>query len=212
MKVIDLTHTIKPDMPMYPGSAQPEISTVADYDADRYRESLLSVFSHTGTHMDAPAHIIPGGTALDLVEPSSFIGTAAVIDCSGPDGGKIESAFLERYKKVLESVDFVLFYTGHSRLWGSGKYYEPYPYLSEEAARLIVSAGIKGVGIDTFSVDPMDPPSLSAHRVLLSAGVLIIENLNNLDLIKDQIFEFYALPLKYENADGAPVRAVAVMR
>ena len=86
------------------------------------------------------------------------------------------------------------------------------PVDDAETARLIASYGKKGVGVDTFSVDPMDPPSLEAHRILLSAGVLIVENLNDLNLVKDTVFEFYALPLKFENADGAPVRALAVMR
>lgn len=197
---------------MFPGSAQPEISTVADYEQDLYRESLISVYSHTGTHMDAPAHIIPGSMTLDDMDPSSFAGVAAVIDCSDLNGAMITAAFLDRYENILKKVDFILFYTGHSRYWNTEKYYEPYSFLSEDAARLIVSSGMKGVGIDTFSVDPIDPPSLTAHRILLSSGIVIIENLNNLDLLGNQIFDFYALPLKIYKSDGAPVRAIAVIR
>ena len=212
MKVIDLTHTIRPDISMFPGSAQPEITTVADYEQDFYRESLISVYSHTGTHMDAPAHIIPGSTTLDEMDPSSFAGAAVTVDCFGSNGGMITAEFLAKYEDILKKVDFILFYTGHSRYWNTKKYYEPYPFLSEDAARLIVSNSMKGVGIDTFSVDPMDPPSLAAHRILLSSGIVIIENLNNLDLLGDQIVDFYALPLKYDRSDGAPVRAIAVIR
>ena len=81
--------------------------------------------------------------------------------------------------------------------------------MDEEAARYLVSCGLKGVGTDAISVDPVEAGHLPVHRVLLGAGMVIVENLRLKELAGERRVRFYALPLKYRNADGAPVRAVA---
>ena len=81
MKVYDLTHTIKNDMPVYPGTEQPRLTTACTIEEAGYRETLLHMFSHTGTHMDAPAHMLPEGTILDSYDAEKFTGTALVVDC-----------------------------------------------------------------------------------------------------------------------------------
>ena len=73
------------------------------------------------------------------------------------------------------------------------------------------AAGKKGIGIDAISIDPIDSFELPMHRIVLGAGLVIVENLTNLEQLIDRTFRFAALPLKYENADGAPVRAVALV-
>ena len=83
MKVYDLTHTIKNDMPVYPGTEQPKLTTACTIEAAGYRETLLHMFSHTGTHMDAPAHMLLDGAALDSYGADKFTGTAVVVDCRG---------------------------------------------------------------------------------------------------------------------------------
>ena len=211
MKVFDLTHTMTPTIPVFPGTEQPVIEKASDYGSDGYRESSLAFYSHVGTHMDAPAHIIPGGIELDSMDVNSFFGTAAVVDCSDITCGEIGMEHITPRLGILDSVDFILFYTGHSRFWGSAKYFEPSPWLSMDAARYIVLSGKKGVGIDTFSVDPFG--CLDSHGILLSGGAVIIENLCGLEqLTGATTFELYAMPLKFEHSDGAPVRAAAIIR
>ena len=81
MKVIDLTHTIRPDMPVYPGTEQPKFLPANSYEQDGFRETLMQMYTHTGTHMDPPAHLYPGEKTLDQFPADQFIGKALVIDC-----------------------------------------------------------------------------------------------------------------------------------
>ena len=88
MKVIDLTHTIRENMPVYPGTETPRLTPANSYEKDGFRETLLRMYSHTGTHMDPPAHLFPGRTTLDQFMPEQFIGKALVIDCRDLEEGQ----------------------------------------------------------------------------------------------------------------------------
>lgn len=81
MKVIDLTHTIRENMPVYPGTEPPKLSPTSSYESDGFKETLLQMYTHTGTHMDPPAHIFSGRTTLDEFPVEQFTGKALVIDC-----------------------------------------------------------------------------------------------------------------------------------
>ena len=102
MKVYDLTHTIQNDMPVYPGTEQPKLTTACTIEAVGYRETLLHMFSHTGTHMDAPAHMLLDGAALDRYPGEKFAGTAVVVDCRERES--ISLPLLQSYD--LDGVDF----------------------------------------------------------------------------------------------------------
>lgn len=115
MKVYDLTHTIQNDMPVYPGTEQPKLTTACTIEAVGYRETLLHMFSHTGTHMDAPAHMLLDGAALDSYPGEKFAGAAVVVDCRERES--ISLPLLQSYD--LDGVDFVLFCTGWDKKWGS---------------------------------------------------------------------------------------------
>ena len=130
MTVIDLTHTIREDMPVYPGTEQPRLTTACTVSQCGYRETLLHMFSHTGTHMDAPAHMLLDGAALDSYGADKFAGTAVVVDCRGQE--RISLPLLQSYD--LSGVDFVLFCTGWDKKWGTPGYYEGFPCLTAEAA------------------------------------------------------------------------------
>ena len=94
--IIDLTHTITPDTFVYPGTPSPAFSATRTIARDGARETLLQVGSHTGTHMDAPRHILPDGSGLDRLPPSQFCGRAAVIDVSHLGAGGVVTADLLR--------------------------------------------------------------------------------------------------------------------
>ena len=89
MRIVDFTHIIEPTMPVYPGTEPPHLTAANTYEKDGFRETLLEIYSHTGTHMDAPAHIIPGRPTLDTLPTERFVGKALVIDCSCVTEGEI---------------------------------------------------------------------------------------------------------------------------
>ena len=212
MKVIDLTHTIKEGMPVFPGTEPPKLAPASTFEKDGFRETLLTMYSHTGTHMDAPAHIFQDGTTLDKIDVINFIGKAALIDCTSiVENEEIEYDLIEKNKDIIDKCEFIVFYTNWSKYWNTEKYLYKYPIISDEVAEFIVSSKKKGVAFDTISVDTIDSLTLSNHHKLLSNNVLIFENLTNLSEIKSNHFTFCALPLKFENADGAPIRAIAII-
>lgn len=213
MRIVDLTHTITEDMPVYPGTERPTLRPASTYEADGFRETLLGMYSHTGTHMDAPAHIFPGGRRLDDYPAGHFVGGAVTVDCSSPaPGGLITMAHLAPQASRLERADFVLFRTGWDAFWKEDAYFRGYPCPDAEVMEYLAGAGKKGIGLDSISLDPVDMAHLPNHRRILGLDhTVIIENLANLDQTGSDLFSFYVLPLKFENSDGAPVRAIAVL-
>ncbi len=212
MTVIDLSHIICPDMPVYPGTNPPTLVPANTIEYDGFRETVLTMYSHTGTHTDAPAHLISDGITLDKFPAAQFVGTAIVIDCTKlSNSNEIPLSLIMQYKKELTDIDFLLFYTAWDKFWGTDKYFNSYPCLTNEAADYIRSLKIKGIGVDTISIDPVGVPLVNHNTLLCDNNFVIIENLTNLDKIGDGSFHFMALPLKYADADGAPTRAVAVI-
>ena len=206
MKVYDLTHTIRNDMPVYPGTEQPRLTTACTIEEVGYRETLLHMYSHTGTHMDAPAHMLPDGATLDSYAPEKLAGAAVVVDCRGEKA--ISLPLLQRYD--LSGVDFVLFCTGWDKKWGTPAYYENFPCLTAEAAAYLAALPLKGVGEDSISLDPCDSTDFPNHITLMKAGFINTENLTGLDALLGRRFTFVTLPLKFENADGCSCRAIAM--
>ena len=126
MNVLDLTYVISPDMPVYPGTEGPTLSPANTYEKDGFRETLLSMYSHTGTHMDAPAHLFADRSTLDVLPAAQFVGKATVIHCTGlGEGGKITMEHL-RKNPAAEQADFLLFYTGWGKYWGKPEYFGDY--------------------------------------------------------------------------------------
>ena len=206
MKVYDLTHTIRNDMPVYLGTEQPQLTTACTIEEAGYRETLLHMFSHTGTHMDAPAHMLLDGAPLDSYGTDKFTGIAVVVDCRGETD--ISLPLLQRYD--LDGVDFVLFCTGWDKKWGSPEYYEGFPCLTADAAAYLATLPLKGVGEDSISLDPCGSVDFPNHITLLRADFVNTENLAGLDALIGRRFTFVTLPLKFENSDGCSCRAIAM--
>ncbi|MCP5052187.1 MAG: cyclase family protein [bacterium] len=209
--VIDLTHTITPGMPVYPGTEPPCIDVACTVEKDGFVERKLSFFSHTGTHIDAPAHILPHGPTLDQLPIGTFTGPGSKIDLTGINGNKIGLSHIQPFEGLFETSDFILLHTGWSRFWGVANYFGDYPVLTPEAARWILGFKLKGIGLDMISIDAMDAGSLPIHNIILEQSI-IIENLTRLDQLPETGFNFSCFPLNIEAADGSPVRAVAVVR
>jgi len=213
MKIIDLTHTISESMPVYPGTEGPKLQNANTYEEHGFRETLLTMFSHTGTHMDAPSHLFSEGTTLDLFQVEQFIGKGLVIDCSDlQEGDRITINYIEKVQEKADKAQFILFNTGWDKHWGTSSYFGEYPYITEEVANYLSNTKKKGVGLDVIGIDPISDENLTIHRkILVKNNIVIIENLTNLEKIGNELFTFCALPIKYSNSDGAPIRAIAIL-
>jgi kynurenine formamidase len=203
MKLIDLSHVLETGMAVYPGDpVSPRIQRLSDHGAGSHRSSALDTGCHAGTHIDLPLHFLAGEPALEAFPAERCVGTAVVVDA--PAGAAPPS--------VLDGVDpagldFVLLRTGWSRHWGTPRYYADWPHLAPATARRLAAMSLKGVGLDTPSIDPFGEET--AHRLLAAAGLINIENLANLAALPAGRFELLVLPLRLSGAEASPVRAVA---
>lgn len=212
MKIIDLTHTVTNDMTIFPGGEQPDNHVISTVAVNGWKETRLHMNSHNGTHMDAPAHVLEDGTTLDKIDVVNFVGMAALVDCTSVgEGEEIGLELIEKNKDIIDNAEFIIFKTNWSKYWNSDKYLGEYPIISDEVVDFIISSKKKGIAFDTISVDPINSSTLPKHHKILSNNILVFENLTNLDAVDNNLFVFCALPLKFENADGAPIRAIAMI-
>ena len=212
MRIADFTHIIEPSMPVYPGTEPPHLKAANTYERDGFRETLLELYSHTGTHMDAPAHLFPDRPTLDQLPAEQFAGRALVVDCSDAKAGEILGMDrLAGKREKADQADFLLFRTGWDRFWGREEYFGDYPVIGPDVVDYLIASGKKGIGLDVIGVDPIADTNLSIHRLLLQTGkIVVIENLTNLEQAGGELFTFCALPLHYRDADGSPIRAIGI--
>jgi len=208
-KIIDLSHPIAAGMPVYPGTPAPVVKTLAQIASDGYREDSLALSSHTGTHIDAPAHVFLDGASLDQYPPETFLGTAFCMALL-PE----ESLQLEVLRWLLEAEkapDFILFYTAWEQCWGTPAYFDQYPMLHRQSAELIGSLSPRAIGIDAPSFDRVSDTAYPLHRFFLAKNILLIENMCGLKPLAGQFFTLLCAPLPLAEADGAPARIFAVL-
>ena len=112
MRCMDLTHLISREMPVYPGTEPPRLQPANTYERDGFQETLLTMYSHTGTHMDPPAHLFAGRTTLDQFPVEQFIGRALVIHCPElREGERVPFSAVERVRPLADQAEFLLFHT-----------------------------------------------------------------------------------------------------
>ncbi|MHC4943806.1 MAG: cyclase family protein [Planctomycetota bacterium] len=210
MKIIDLSHTVRTGMAQYPGDKPlPRIESRAVHEQDGYQNSFMEMNCHLGTHIDTPLHFMEGRPGLEEIALDRFFGKARALDLPCGDLPEaIPPAVLEGID--LESVDFILFRTGWERHWGSDRYYEAWPFVSEALALRLAAARLKGVGLDAPGLDP--PGIRTVHDLLAAAGMINVENLANLSLLPGGLFDLVVFPLKLAGAEASPVRAAALVR
>jgi arylformamidase len=201
---IDISVPICDAMVHWPGDPPVRIQRVQDIErGDSHTLSAMSIGSHTGTHVDAPAHFIRGGETIDRMALNVFVGKARVLEIK--DEESIKVAELLQYK--IRRGERILFKTGNSSLWKSDKFSEDFIFLSPEAAQFLADQGIKLVGVDYLSVGGYRGGGGIQHKVLLAAGVCVIEGLN-LSEVAPGAYHLVCLPLRLENGDGAPARVI----
>lgn len=211
MHLIDLSHVIEPDMPQWSGDDQPlKIHRRSEHGLGNHMSSSLEFGCHVGTHLDGSLHFLSGQPGLHKIPINEFAGPALVVDAAaaGTDDDEpvmLTVDLLEGHD--LSKVEFVLFHTGWDRHWRSENYYRHWPWLSEDLARVLASSNLKGVGLDTPSLDQRS--GSIAHDLCAAAGMVNLENLTGLGTIADRTVQFMALPLKLYETEASPVRAVA---
>ncbi len=200
MQLIDLSQTLNKSTPVYPGDPAFRFQKAAVLEKNGYQDHLISFGNHNGTHVDAPSHMIKGGKNLNRIPIDQFFGNGIYIKVTN------KKFSLKEIKKAgIKRGDIVLFHTGMSDIYTSAGYFTNYPAISQEIANYLVGKKVKMVGVDMCSVDHEPFP---VHKTLLKNGILIIENLTNLKVLKGKTFKVYSFPLKLE-IDGSPARVIA---
>lgn len=211
MNVVDLGHPITDGMVVFPGDAVPSVKPGAAIETDGWRTTLVYMSSHAGTHIDAPAHMLADGKYLDEMPCEKFFGCAIVADVRGNVDRKIEVDDIKVSREDMECADFLLFRSDWCAKWDTEEYKTGYPTLSAEAAEWLTRQNLKGIGVDTLSVDTVDSSDCEIHKILLRGGLLIIENLCQLYKAGEAPFCLAALPLSLKKQDGGPARVMAVL-
>ena len=212
MKIIDLTLTVSDKIPTFPGSPQPNLIPWENIKEDGYNLELLFLSSHTGTHMDAPHHFLEKGAKIHEISLKKLVSEAALIQSRKGSGESITKTDIQKFEKKSGKIDgfsSVIFQTGWQRNLQKKYYFTKNPGLSVSAAKYLASKKINLVGIDSPSIDLGKDAKFSVHQIFAKKGILIVENLANLDKIKSSKFHLVVLPLKLKNATGSPVRAIA---
>ncbi len=186
MRIIDLTHHLSDDMAIYPGLPRPSFRPIANVEEDGYAMSEYHLLNHIGTHVDAPAHQIAGGATLDEIPLERLVTGAVTIDVSAREPGPIGVDELAPHLEKIREGDLVFLYSDNGRNYGTDAYWTGWSYPDADAARALIEKGISGIGFDGPSADPVDSTTFDLHRIWLSAGRLILENVTNLDQLPER--------------------------
>ncbi|MHC4242849.1 MAG: cyclase family protein [Planctomycetota bacterium] len=206
-RVIDLT------LPLASGAKGISIEPAKRLETDGWNASTLCLYSHCGTHIDAPIHFGVGTETIDAINVENFIGPAWVADVR-PIGPRalIEPHHLGAIAEKFKPGESLLICTGWSAYYGQEQYRQELPRISEELAKWCVDKKVRMLGVEPPSVaDVNNIEELTAiHKILFEGGVIVVEGLANLTSISKSQVTFIALPLKIAGGDGAPARAAAV--
>lgn len=190
----------------WPGDPEPILERLLDMDqGEEVNVTFLKMTAHTGTHLDAPCHFLAGGAALDAFPLDTAIGPARVIEIPA-DALRIGPEHLSHHH--IEPGDRLLLKTRNSlRSWFRDEFHPNFASLSPAGAHYLAGLGIRMVGIDYLSIGAWESDGAETHRILLRAGIWILEGLN-LETVQPALYDLVCLPLRIRGADGAPARAV----
>ena len=202
---IDISVPLRNGMVTWPGDANFErTSTLEIAQGDPCNLSQISTTAHIGTHMDAPRHYLANGAGVETMPIAASIGRARVIEIRDPD--VIRTSELEPHH--LAKGERVLFKTWNSaHCWKTDHFQKKYVSIPPETARYLAERSIQTVGVDYLSVGGFESGGPETHRILLQAGIWIIEGLM-LEHVEPGEYELICLPLKIIGSDGAPARAI----
>lgn len=206
-RIVDLTLTIESAMR---GVA---IEPAKRLETDGWNATTLSLYSHCGTHMDAPRHFLADGRTIDDIPLAACIGPAKVLNANPVEPRElITPERLAPWQDTIARGDRLLLRTDWSLRRNTPEYRDALPRIDLRLAQWLADRGVALVGVEPPSVaDVNNREEVTAvHRVLLEAGIVIVEGLTNLSELQSETVDLIVLPLKIHQGDGSPVRAVAV--
>lgn len=209
MKIYDITLTITPELPVWPGDVKVRLERVKKIEegaADNL--SIISMGVHTGTHMDAPYHFVADGKKIDELPMEMMIGPVQVVQI--PDEIDLITADVLKTVKIDPNIKRILFKTRNSHWWEKGeiKFQTGFVGINEDAAQVLVQVGMVLVGLDYLSVAPFGNGK-PTHDILLQAGMTLLEGVN-LAKVSPGEYTIYSLPMKLGATEGAPARVILI--
>ncbi len=209
MRIVDLTMTY-PDVPVYPGHPEVKTTKLTSFGVDGKEISRLDLGTHSGTHIDAPRHYIEGGATVENIPLDVLCGPASLVNLSFLNPSGVTYADIVANAGFVEEDRILFRFDGEKRL-GDMAYYRDQPWLTEEVAQWLINRGCKLIGLDTPMPDAWaNIDTMPIHKMLLGAGIVIVEYLVNLSAIKSDTFDLIVAPLKIREGDGAPARCFAI--
>ena len=204
MTVIDLTHPITNDMPVYfPWHPATTLIPTATYKDNKCVVTQVTIGTHSGTHIDAPSHVLEGMPTMDQYNPNLWVVEAQVLDFT-PRKPKEAIQPREIEERLSRRGIGVIIKTGWDKHFGAKDYYATYPPLSNEAAEFLVGFDVPVIAADT-------PYTLDVHYICLKRGIPLITNINNTAALREGTVKLIAAPLLIKGGDGAPARVLAVV-
>ncbi len=221
-KLIDLTHQLSPEVPTWDESCGFELNIDADYKdgipPDLYRAQSIECGAGVGTHMDAPAHFVPGGRTIDKLTLEELIVDCVVIDVSleANENYVIMPKVVEKFEKEYGEIkpnNLVIFYTGWDKYWDNREKYNndhKFPSIDPSTAEILLKRNIVGLGIDTLSADT-GVNGFPVHHTVLGAGKYLVENIANAKVLPPTGAKCFVLPIKIKDGTEAPIRLIALL-
>ena len=209
MQIYDISLALTPRLARWPGDPDIAVTQYQSLTAgDNSNNTHLACSVHSGTHIDAPVHFLENGTGADQISLGVLVGQAMVVEI--PNVDRITPKHLKALDLPPETKRLLL-KTDNSAYWSHPEhaFRKDFTALTAEAANWVVARGIQLIGIDYLSIQLFDDPTPLTHRVLLEAGVVILEGLD-LRQISNGSYKLVCLPLKIKGSDGAPARAVLI--
>jgi len=215
-RLIDVSHVVEEGMYTYPGLPGPEIHDYLSRAESRRRYAVgtefhigrIDMVANTGTYLDAPFHRFAEGTDIAGLPLEKIADLEGVVVRARRRAGRAVGSGAFRDRDLRGRA--VLIETGWDAHWRTKKYFDGHPYLTAEAAEILIRAGVALVGIDSLNIDDTADGARPAHTLLLGAGIPIVEHLCGLDLLPEIGFRFFAVPVKIRRLGSFPVRAFAI--
>jgi len=212
-KITDLSMSIEKGMRLFPGIPEPNFVRVRTHDENGLQVTKLETVVHAGTHIDSPRHVINGGATISETTLDKLVGEGVVLDLTyKAPGSVITEDDLNKYAANIRENDIVVLNTGFEKCADAGGFCT----IAPEAAQWLVKRGIKCLGVDMPSLDPLNRTGGKAsnqthpsHHTILGAGIPLVECLVNLDAVQGRAM-FVCLPLKISDCDAAPARVIAL--
>ncbi len=214
-RVVDLSVVVGPGTQVYPGDPVASLRVHSTIARDGFNLLSVEMGSQTGTHVDAPFHFDETAAKIDELPLERFIGPGVIVDARGiGPRGRITWEYIAPVADQLRPGSVVLLFTGWSEHYGTDEYFEN-PFLDADACRRLIEAGVRTFGIDAINIDETPDEThvgegFPVHHLIADVGGVICENLTNLVAIDFAEPLISLLPIAFEQADGAPVRAVAL--